>query len=35
MVDTPLVSIVIINWNRLDDVMRCLNYLDSLAWRPI
>ncbi len=29
MVDTPLVSIVIINWNRLDDVMRCLNYLNS------
>ncbi len=27
MADTPLVSIVIVNWNRLDDVLRCLHYL--------
>jgi GT2 family glycosyltransferase len=27
MADTPLVSIVIINWNRLEDVLRCLHYL--------
>ncbi len=27
MVDSPLVSIVIINWNRLDDVLKTLHYL--------
>jgi GT2 family glycosyltransferase len=27
MADTALVSIVIVNWNRLDDVRRCVHYL--------
>jgi len=27
MVETPDVSIVIINWNRLDEVLRCIHYL--------
>jgi GT2 family glycosyltransferase len=29
MADTPLVSIVIVNWNRLDEVLRCLHYLNG------
>ena len=29
MADTPLVSIVIVTWNRLDEVLRCLHYLNG------